>query len=62
MIVRFGLSFDAGVKEVLLPADQLKEAEGLRSYMLDGIRLTPVSTIDKVLALRCRFHQDSSGR
>ena len=44
-------AYDAGIKEVLLPADNLKEAEGLPSYVLDGIRLTPVSTIDKVLEI-----------
>lgn len=42
-------AYDAGVKEVLLSADNLKEAEGLPSYVLDGIRLTPVTTIDEVL-------------
>jgi ATP-dependent Lon protease len=44
-------AYDAGVKEVLLPADNLKEAEGLPSYVLDGIRLTPVSTIGEVIAM-----------
>jgi len=43
-------AYDAGVKEVLLPADNLKEAEGLPSYVLDGIKLTPVTTIEEVLA------------
>jgi len=41
-------AYDAGVKEVLLPADNLKEAEGLPSYVLEGIKLTPVSSIDQV--------------
>ena len=44
-------AYDAGVKEILLPADNLKEAEGLPSYVREGIRLTPVSTIDKVLEM-----------
>lgn len=44
-------AYDAGVQEVLLPADNLKEAEGLPSYVLDGIKLTPVSTIDKVIEM-----------
>lgn len=44
-------AYDAGVKEVLLPADNLKEAEGLPSYLLDGIKLTPVSTIGEVIAM-----------
>lgn len=43
-------AYDAGVKEVLLPADNLKEAEALPSYVLDGIKLTPVTTIEEVLA------------
>jgi len=44
-------AYDAGVREVLLPADNLKEAEGLPSYVLDGIKLTPVSTIEKVIEM-----------
>jgi ATP-dependent Lon protease len=44
-------AYDAGVKEVLLPADNLKEAEGLPSYVLDGIKLTPVISIDKVIEI-----------
>jgi ATP-dependent Lon protease len=44
-------AYDAGVKEVLLPADNLKEAEGLPSYVFDGIKLTPVSSIDEVIAM-----------
>ncbi len=42
-------AYDAGVKEVLLPADNLKEAQELPSYILDAIKLTPVHTIDEVL-------------
>lgn len=42
-------AYDAGIREVLLPADNLKEAEGLPSYVLDGIKLTPVTTIAEVL-------------
>ena len=44
-------AYDAGVREVLLPADNLKEVEGLPSYVLDGLELTPVSTIDKVIEM-----------
>ena len=44
-------AYDAGVQEVLLPADNLKEAQGLPSYILDAIKLTPVSTIDEVIRL-----------
>lgn len=42
-------AYDAGVKEVLLPADNLKEAQGLPVYILEAVKLTPVSTIDEVL-------------
>ena len=41
---------DAGVKEVLLPADNLKEAQELPSYILDTIKLTPVQSVDEVLS------------
>jgi ATP-dependent Lon protease len=40
---------DAGVKEILLPAENLKEAKGLPSYLLEDIKLTPVTTIEEVL-------------
>jgi ATP-dependent Lon protease len=43
-------AFDAGIKEALLPIDNLKEAELLPQYVLDGIKLTPVTTIEDVLA------------
>lgn len=42
-------AFDAGVKEVILPADNLKEAEGLPRQILDAVKLTPVQSIDEVL-------------
>lgn len=44
-------AYDAGVKEVLLPVDNMKEAAGLPSYILNGIKLTPVSSIDEVIAV-----------
>ena len=42
-------AYDARIKEVLLPACNLKEAEGLPSYVLDDIELTPVISIDQVI-------------
>jgi len=42
-------AYDAGVKEVLLPADNFKEAQELPSYILDTIKLTPVQSVDEVL-------------
>jgi len=42
-------AYDAGVKEVLLPADNLKEAQELPSYILDTMKLTPMQTVDEVL-------------
>ncbi len=42
-------AYDTGVKEVLLPADNLKEAQELPSYILDAIKLTPVQSVDEVL-------------
>ncbi len=43
-------AYEAGVKEVLLPADNLREAEGLPSYIIEAVKLTPVQTIEDVLA------------
>ena len=42
-------AYDAGVKEILLPVDNLKEAQELPSYILDSIKRTPVQTVDAVL-------------
>jgi ATP-dependent Lon protease len=42
-------AYDAGVKEVLLPSDNLGEAQGLPAYMLDMLQLTPVQSIEEVL-------------
>ena len=44
-------AFDAGVKEALLPADNLKEAQGLPAYILDAVKLTPIESIAQVLEL-----------
>ena len=51
---------DAGVKEVLLPSDNLKEAQGLPQYILEKVKLTPVSTIDEVL--RIALPRDADGQ
>ncbi len=42
-------AYDAGVKEVLLPEDNLKEAKTLPLYILDSVKLTPVNSIEEVL-------------
>ncbi|HOQ43000.1 MAG TPA: BREX system Lon protease-like protein BrxL [Smithellaceae bacterium] len=44
-------AFDAGVKEVLLPVDNLKEAQGLPAFILDSVKLTPIENITQVLDL-----------
>lgn len=42
-------AYDAGIKEILLPEDNLREAQSVPSYILNAIRLTPVKSIDEVL-------------
>jgi ATP-dependent Lon protease len=42
-------AYDAGICEVLLPLDNLKEARGLPANILDAVRLTLVQNIDEVL-------------
>jgi ATP-dependent Lon protease len=42
-------AYEAGIKEVLLPADNLREAQGLPGYILDAVLLTPVEQIEEVL-------------
>ncbi len=44
-------AFDAGVKEVLLPADNLKDAQVLPAYILDAVKLAPIESIAQVLEL-----------
>jgi ATP-dependent Lon protease len=53
-------AYDAGVKEVLLPKDNLPEAHMLPSYILDSVKLTPVQGIDEVLA--CALLEDKVSR
>jgi ATP-dependent Lon protease len=43
-------AYDAGIREVLLPADNLKEAQGLPRAVLESVHLTAVVRIDQVLA------------
>ncbi len=40
---------EAGVKEVIIPRENLKEAQLLPSYILDVLRLRPVTEIAEVL-------------
>ncbi len=42
-------AYDAGVKEVILPEDNLKEAQNLPEYVLDAVKLTPVNNVKQVL-------------
>ena len=42
-------AFDAGVKEVLLPADNLRETQSLPPEILRAVRLTPVQSVEDVL-------------
>ena len=42
-------AFDAGVKEILLPLDNFKEAQELPLNILNTIKLTPVETMGEVL-------------
>jgi len=43
-------AYEAGVKEVLLPSDNLREAESLPPYILEAVKLTPVKNVEEVLA------------
>lgn len=42
-------AYDAGIKEVILPADNLEEARSLPAYITDGLKLTGVRSIQEVL-------------
>jgi ATP-dependent Lon protease len=42
-------AFDAGVKEVILPADNMKDTQNLPPYVLSAMTLTPANAIQDVL-------------
>ncbi|MFO0795168.1 MAG: S16 family serine protease [Candidatus Brocadiaceae bacterium] len=42
-------AYDAGIKEVLLPTDNLKEAQGLPTYILDAVKLIQLNNTEDVL-------------
>ena len=39
------------IREVILPENNIKEAEGLPSYVLEGRILNPMGNIDKVIEI-----------
>lgn len=42
-------AYDAGIKEVLLPADNLRETENLPAYVLKSLKITPIISIVEAL-------------
>lgn len=42
-------AYDAGVKEVILPRENLRETQNLPAYVLQEVKITPVQTIQEVL-------------
>jgi ATP-dependent Lon protease len=42
-------AYEAGLKEVILPNDNFKEAQMLPDYVLNSVKLTPVQRIEQVL-------------
>jgi len=42
-------AYDAGVKEVLLPADNMRDTADLPQYIKDAVKLFPVSSLDQVI-------------
>jgi ATP-dependent Lon protease len=51
-------AYEAGVREVLLPADNLGELQDLPRYVLDAVKLTPVQNVSEVL--HCALIEDGS--
>ena len=47
-------AYGASVRQALLPVDNLAEARLLPRYILDAVQLTPVQSIDEVLAAALR--------
>jgi len=52
-------AYEAGVKEVILPEGNLKEAEGSPKYILEAVKLHPVSSIEEVLQAALRPNMQS---
>ena len=42
-------AYDAGIKEVLLPEDNIKETENLPDYMKEELKLTAIKSIEEVI-------------
>ncbi|HQA80275.1 MAG TPA: BREX system Lon protease-like protein BrxL [Methanoregulaceae archaeon] len=42
-------AYEAGIAEVILPQDNMNDAQLLPAYILEKVKLTPVSTIEEVL-------------
>jgi ATP-dependent Lon protease len=43
-------AYEAGVKEVLLPADNVKDTADLPQYVKEAVSLFPVNSLDQVIA------------
>jgi ATP-dependent Lon protease len=52
---------DAGVKEVLIPTDNVREAEGLSPSIKDNLKITPVQSIQEALAVALLPSSDGQG-
>ena len=53
-------AFDAGVKEVILPAEYRKEAQLLPPSFLSSLTLTPVQSVGEVLGKALAKHTKST--
>ena len=42
-------AYDAGIKEVLVPLDNLRETENLPAYVLKAVKITPITGVAEVL-------------
>ena len=50
--------YEAGVKEVLIPLDNIKETQELPEYIRKEIIITPVSKIEEVIAALLKGHNN----
>lgn len=44
-------AYDAGIKEVLIPANNMDEAQGLPLSIRQAVKITPVTSIKEVLVV-----------
>ena len=54
-------AFEAGVKQVIIPADNMKDTSDLPQYVKDAVQIIPVNSVDQVLVRALLTASQGSG-